>query len=172
MKKYNLYLIAVLLVIAGCKAEKTADTAVVPVIKQTIEKFSISETKSGKPNWVLDADVADIFESEKRILLQKPDIKFYNEGVYASNLKAFSGRINTETYDIWGDSGCVLTTTKGETLITSNLHYRSDIKKIVTDENIKLIKPDEVIYGKGMEATPDLKSIIIKKQMVEMEGNK
>ena len=92
--------------------------------------------------------------------------------MYASNLKAFYGRINTETYDIWGDSGCVLTTTKGETLITSNLHYRSDIKKIVTEENVKLIKPDEVIYGKGMEATPDLKSIIIKKQMVEMEGNK
>ena len=52
----------------------------------------------------------------------------------------------------------MLTTIKDERLETRNLHYRSDIKKVVTQEKVKLIKPDEIIYGEGMEATPDLEN--------------
>ncbi|MCB4792486.1 MAG: LPS export ABC transporter periplasmic protein LptC [Elusimicrobia bacterium] len=171
MRKLIFYLITVLLMVPACGSKKEIMNST-PLKKQIIEKFSISESNKGKPDWVLDAISAEIFEEQKKIFLTLPEIKFYEKGEYTSNLKAKSGRINTETYDIWGDSDCVLVTAKGEKLFTSNLHYRSDIKKIVTEENVKLIRPTEVIYGKGLEATPDLKSVIIKKQLVEMEDNK
>ena len=141
-----------------------------PIPEQAIEKFNVTETEKGLPHWVLDADSAQILETQKRVLLSSPVIKFYQDGKYVSTLVAASGRINTDNYDIWGDSRCVLTTAKNERLETSNLHYRSDIKKVVTQDRVKLIKPDETIYGEGMEATPDLESITIKKQRVEVKS--
>lgn len=135
---------------------------------QEIEHFSVKETRDGSPTWVLDASSAQILEQQKKVLLQNPKIKFYQDGEQVSDLTADNGRINTENYDIWGDGECLLTTVKGETLTTKNLHYRSDIRKIVTDEKVKLVRPDETITGVGMEATPDLETIIIRKQKVTL----
>ncbi|MFH1369273.1 MAG: LPS export ABC transporter periplasmic protein LptC [Elusimicrobiota bacterium] len=136
--------------------------------EQEIEQFNIKETKDGKPNWILNAKTAQIIESEQKVLLDAPKIDFFQKGKYVSTLISKKGRINTETYDIWGDGDCLLTTTKGETLKTKNLHYRSDTQRIVTDEKVRLIRPDEVIDGEGLEATPDLEIIKIKNQKVTM----
>ena len=141
-----------------------------PIPEQAIEKFNVTDTEKGQPHWVLDADSAQILETQKKVLLSSPKIKFYEDGKYVSTLVAANGRINTDNYDIWGDGKCVLTTIKNERLETTNLHYRSDIKKVVTNDKVKLIKPDEIIYGDGMEATPDLETITIKKQRVEVIG--
>ena len=141
-----------------------------PIPEQAIEKFNVTETEKGLPHWVLDADSAQILESQKKVLLTSPIIKFYQDGKYVSTLVASKGRINTDNYDIWGEGRCVLTNIKNETLETSNLHYRSDIKMVVTKEKVKLVKPDETIYGEGMEATPDLESIKITKQRVELKS--
>lgn len=150
-----------------------ARTELVPAIpEQALEKFSITETEGGKPHWVLEASSAQILESQKKVLLQLPVVKFYEKGEYVSTLVAASGRINTETYDIWGEGKCTLTTTKGERLETSNLRYRADQKKILTDEQVTLVRADETIYGKGMEASPDLSLIKIRSQRVELKGTR
>lgn len=159
--------------VGACKNNKVRKTEQVPQIpEQAIEKFTVTETEGGKPHWVLDATSARILEKEKRALLQAPHIKFFQNGKYVSNLTADHGRINTENYDIWGDGKCVLDTAKGEHLETTNLYYKSDIKKIMTREKVKLVRPNEIIYGQGLEATPDLESITIKKQRVELRENK
>lgn len=151
-------------------SEKKAGEAHPKIPEQAIEKFSVTETREGKPNWELESASAQVIEAKKIALLKAPKIKFYQKGEHISTLTANNGRINTENYDIWGEDSCVLTTVKGERLETSNLHYRSDIQKIVTADKVKLIRPNEIIYGVGMEATPDLESIIIKKQRVEVKG--
>lgn len=141
-----------------------------PLPEQAIENFSVTETEGGKPRWVLDASSAQILENKKRVLLQAPVIKFYEKGEYVSTLVAQKGRINTDNYDIWGDGQCTLDTAKGERLETSDLYYKSGAKKIVTREKVKLIRPNEVVYGKGMEASPDLETIKIRNQRVEMKN--
>lgn len=155
---------------AGCsKAPDTKKiTEVPPIPEQAIEQFTVTETEAGKTHWVLNATSAQINEAEKRAVLQFPRIKFYEKGEYVSTLVAARGVINTQNYDIIGEGACTLDTAKGERLETSNMHYKSDVKKIVTDAPVKLIRADEIIYGTGMEATPDLETIIIKKQRVEM----
>lgn len=168
--KYILLIISSIVILSACdikKKENASDAP--PVQEQSIEKFTVTETKEGKPHWVLDADSAQIIESQKKALLQAPKIKFFKEGKYVSTLVADRGRINTENYDIWGDGKCLLTTTEGERLETSNLHYRSDIQKIVTDDRVKLIRSSETITGTGMEATPDLQNMTIKKNRVEVK---
>jgi LPS export ABC transporter protein LptC len=154
------------LVISGCGRGRPGQRNETAAPEQEIEQFNVKETKDGLTNWVLDAKSAQILESQKKVLLSSPKIKFYQKGKYVSELISEKGRINTENYDIWGDGQCLLTTVKGETLKTRNLHYRSDIQKIVTDEKVLLIRPDETIEGVGLEATPDLESIKIKKQKV------
>lgn len=157
---------------ASCGNTKSKPDEHPPVPDQAIEQFNVMETKEGKPNWVLEASTAQILESQKKVYLQHPRIKFYQKGEYVSTLVATRGKINTDTYDIWGEENCLLTTAKGERLETKNLHYRSDIQKVVTDDKVKLTRQDEIITGQGMEATPDLESIIIKKQKVELKEAK
>lgn len=161
-------IIVIFLLLAGLSAcgdhKKPGVEEAPPIPEQALEKFTVTETENGRPHWVLEAASAQIVEAEKKALLQQPRIKFYENGSYVSTLVAEKGRINTDSYDIWGEGKCVLDTSKGERLETSNLHYRSDIKKIVTDENVTLTRPKEIIYGKGFEATPNLENIVIKKQ--------
>lgn len=150
---------------------KEGEEKLPPIPEQAIEKFNVTETEKGQPHWVLEASTAQILEHQKRVMLTLPVIKFYEGGSYVSTLSAAKGRINTDNYDIWGDGDCLLTTAKGETLETSNLYYKSDVKRVFTDEKVKLVKPEETIYGVGLEATPDLEFIKIKKQRVEMKSS-
>lgn len=150
---------------AGPK-DKSGDVRDIP--EQAIDKFTVSETEAGKPKWVLEAASAQIDDQQKRALLQAPVIKFYENGAYVSTLVSERGRINMENYDIVGEGACTLDTVKGERLESSNLHYQSSTKLITTIERVKLVRPSEIVYGTGMEASPDLSSIKIRKQRVEV----
>jgi LPS export ABC transporter protein LptC len=175
MKKQHAGIIAIfaaLIFLASCDGgPQQKDDAGPAIPEQAIEKFSITETTEGKPHWVLEASSAQILEQEKKVLLKAPRIQFFEDGKCVSTLVAARGRINTENYDIWGEGNCLLNTAKGERLETSNLYYKSDVKKIMTEDRVKLVRPNQIIYGKGMEATPDLEAIKIRKQRVEMRGN-
>jgi len=162
-----------LCILAGCGNNHSARLEVPPAMpEQGLEKFTVSETREGKPNWVLEAASAQILEKQKRVLMQKPEIKFYQKGEFSSTLTAKNGRINTDTYDIWADGDCELKTVKGETLTTKNMVYTSSTSKVSTNEFVRIERPDEVIEGVGMEASPNLEDITIKKQRVVMKDDK
>src|SRR3989339_1530979 len=94
-------------VFAACGKSKPAPVEAPPNMpEQALERFTVSETRLGKPNWVLEAASAQIMEKDKKVLLQKPVIQFYKDGIYASTLTSARGRINTENYDIWADGKC------------------------------------------------------------------
>lgn len=170
MSYSKICVIIALFLLSSCgqtKKDKPEKAPALPL--QAIEKFTVTESEEGKPRWVLEAFSAQIFESEKKILLELPKIQFFAKGKYVSRLTAEKGRINTENYDIWGEGECFLETEKGEELKTRNLYYKSDVNKIFSKNKIKLTRPNEIIYGEGLEATPDLENIIIKKQKVEIK---
>ena len=161
--------IVVAMLFSSCGEGRKKIEEAPPIPEQALEKFTVTETEDGKPHWVLESSSAQIMESEKKVVLQFPRVKFYQKGEYVSTLVAARGRINTETYDILGEGKCTLTTAKGEKLETDNLQYRSDTQKIVTDDKVKLTRDNEIIRGQGLEATPDLESIIIRDQTTELK---
>ena len=112
-----------------------------------------------------------ITNKKNNILLTKPKIEFYENGKYVSNLSALKGVVDTESYDIYAQGKCLLSTVKGEELRASDLKYCSDIKKIITDKNVMLKRENEIITGTSMEADPDLENIKIKNQKVEIINN-
>lgn len=163
-------IVAVFMVLSGCGSDVSSSKIMEapPIPEQALEQFTVSETEKGQPQWVLNAASAQINETQKRAVLQFPRVKFYEHGAYVSTLVAARGVINMENYDIVGEGACTLDTAKGERLETRDLRYRSDTKKIVTDAPVTLIREGETIHGTGMEATPDLETIIIRKQRVEL----
>ena len=153
----------------ACEMKKIPMKEVSEIPDQAIENFTITETMSGKKHWVVESPSAKIFEDQKKAFLQKPVMTFYNKGRYVSTLTADRGFIDLSNYDIIGEGRCSLATAKGENLDTTNVHYLSQAKKIVTDERVKLVKVGIVVFGKGLEATPDLETITIKHQTTELK---
>jgi len=157
----------ILIVFGGCEARKMPIREVSEIPDQAIEKFTITETKDGKTHWVIDSPTAKIYEDQKKALLTAPVIRFFENGKYASTITAEKGSVDMNTYDIIGNGKCTVTTVKGESLETSNLRYLSQAQKIVTDENVILVKKGSIVHGKGMEAAPDLSTITIRNQTTE-----
>jgi len=138
---------------------------------QTIERFTVSETEHGVPNWVLQSQHAVIDEEKNTIFLSSATVQFYEAGKPVSTLFAEQGRIDTATYDMLTEGPCVLTTAEGERIETSALRYVSSTKLIVTQEKVVYYQQDRVIYGKGMETSPDMESIVIYNQKVIMKDS-
>lgn len=170
-RKFLILLLLTTFFIACSKkaVERTNQTA---KPEQTIEEFSVVDANGGKPHWSLTASSAQILETQKIVLLNSPKIKFFEEGKYVSTLVSAKGKINMDNYDFFADGDCVLTTAKGERLDTRNLRYDSVSKKILTNEKVKLVRPGEVIYGDGLEATPNLEVIKIANQKLIVTDEK
>ena len=57
----------------------------------------------------------------------------------------------------------VINTVKGETLMTDELIWRPDDKKIFTDHDVTLRTREEVLYAKGMDANQDFSKYTLRK---------
>ncbi|MCX5782482.1 MAG: LPS export ABC transporter periplasmic protein LptC [Elusimicrobia bacterium] len=168
MKNIYSFIFLTTLIFIGCNNNNIPIKEVTQVPDQAIENFTVTETVSGKRHWVMEAPSAKIFEEQKKAILISPAIKFYKKGEYLSTLTAEKGSIDMNTYDITGEGKCFLNTAKGENLETTNLKYLSQAQKIVTDEKVKIVQKGNTVYGKGLEATPDLSTITIKNQTTEI----
>ncbi len=135
-------------------------------IKQTIEKFVITETKDGNIKTILESDFAEINEDKKTARLTEPKVKFYEDGKYHSLLIADTGEVDMETNNIKASGKCVIDTVNGEHLETSDVTYDANKKIISSDSNIKITRQDGVIYGKGFQSDTDLKNIVIKNERI------
>lgn len=137
-----------------------------PTTEQTIEKFVITETKDGKINTVLEAESAVIDENKKMVYLMLPKVKFYQDGKFMSILISETGEINLENNNIKALGKCTLDTVENEHLQTRDVSYDAATKIISSDNDIKITRKTETIYGKGFKSDVDLNKIIIKKQRV------
>jgi LPS export ABC transporter protein LptC len=150
----------------GCKAEKTIVEEAPPVFEQAIERFTITETHKGELKMILEAESAVINESKNIAHLKLPIIKFYNEGSYVSTLVTESADINTETYDIKGNGKCTVDSANNEHLQTTDLMYNAKKELVYSNNNVKITKPGETVYGTSFEADTKLEKIVIKNQRI------
>ena len=136
---------------------------------QTIENFVVTETKAGQIKTVLKSDIAVIKESEQLAFLTQPVVKFYDNGKYSATLTAKTGQINLDTNNVKALGDCKIVTANGEVLETSDVTYDHIKEKIYSDNDIKITKENDVIYGKGFESDTKLKNIVIKNQRIILD---
>lgn len=164
--KYSLIIVLVVFIIGCYKTKQEIPTPRKIKGEQELEKFSMVETVQGKKQWELEAAQAQVFEIDKKTLLEKIRLKFYKDNQLSSTLIAEKGYINTETGDMEAeDKVRFFSEQQKVTVETDKLYWDNTLKKIVTDSFVRQTREDGVITGYGMEAEPDLSKVIIKNQV-------
>ncbi|MDR2426700.1 MAG: LPS export ABC transporter periplasmic protein LptC [Endomicrobium sp.] len=169
--KFYAAVFAVFILCFGCRQEKTVIEKTPLMVEQLVEQFTITETEEGKLKMVLESDSAIINEEKKEAVLKLPKIKFYKNGEYVSTLVTESAAIDLDTYDVLGYGKCTVDSANNEHLQTTDLQYNAKKNVVFSNNNVKLTRRNEIVYGKGFEADTNLEKIIIKKQRVELNKN-
>jgi len=139
--------------------------------RQTFEGLTLSQSTQGHPTWTLHARTALMFEDAKTADLEAPAMDFYREGRAVSHVKARTGTVQTETHDVRLSSSVVLDSFADHSRLTTEvLLYSSKTGRFHTDEDVTVTRPEGVIHGQGMDATPDLSEIRIFRQSSVLSG--
>jgi LPS export ABC transporter protein LptC len=171
-KRYIIWFVIIIILFLSvftffiCSAKKTAVEETLLVSEQTIEEFTITETREGKLEMILKAESAVVNESENIAHLKLPVIKFYDKGSYISTFVAESADINMDTYDIKGNGKCTVNSANNEYLQTENLVYDAKEELIYSNNNVKITRPSGIIYGTSFRSDTKLDKIIIKNQRI------
>ena len=130
--------------------------------RQTIEGLTMSQTDRGHPGWTLRSRLALLREEENAATLDAPTMEFYSEGKVVSRVTSRVGEIATDTHDVHLSSSVVLDSYEDHSVLTTDkLDYSSKARLFRTDSDVVVHRPQGVVYGRGMEATPDLSEIRI-----------
>jgi len=160
--------------LASCRSSHPAgrvEKAAAVSPDQVIRNFSIDSFAGKEKDWHLESPRADIFESENRIRIQKPSIRFFENSEPSSSLEAGAGEIQTSgARDLWAWDQVVMTSTDGARLTSEWLHYISEKERIVSTAPVTIVRPGTTIQGVGWEATPDLSEVLVRQQRVEIVG--
>lgn len=155
--------------VVGCEENEEPATVVArpsgPVPQQQFFDYRLTETTGGIRQWVLESDEMQKFAGQEDLLLITVKMNFYQNGEHFSTLTSDSGRANLQTRNVhtWGD--VVVLTNDGRRLDTSELFFDNQTQLIHNDVFDSLTRTDDVVTGIGLEATPDLEYIEIKRQV-------
>lgn len=143
--------------------EKAARVKELPL--QQFFDYNLVETANGIPKWILKSDQMNRYAGQRDAELITVHIDFYREGEHFSTLTSDSGLANMQTRDIhtWGD--VVVVTQDGRRLDTAELFFDNKRQIIHNDVYDLFTREDDVVEGIGLEATPDLEYIEIKRQV-------
>ncbi|MDE2510894.1 MAG: LPS export ABC transporter periplasmic protein LptC [Elusimicrobia bacterium] len=161
---------AALLLAAACGRRaappKTADARV-----QTFEGLTLSQSADGRPKWTLSSPSAVLHEDAKTADLDAPVMEFFRDGKPSSRVTALTGTIQTDTHDVTLSSSVVLDSSEDHSRLTTDvLYYSSKRERFHTESPVVIRRPEGVVHGEGMEATPDLSEIRIFRQQSRLSG--
>jgi LPS export ABC transporter protein LptC len=100
--------------------------------------------------WELNAQSAQYFKNENKIVLHRIALTFYSDDGKSYNLTAEQGELYTESMDIKVSGNVVVDTDEGYQVRTDSFKYNAQERKIVTDDKVTLISKEMVMTGKGM----------------------
>lgn len=139
--------------------------------QQTIEGLTLSQSYKGEPAWTLRSRLARLREDSKTASLEKPVMEFYRQGKAVSRVTALAGEIATDTHDVLLSSSVVLDSYEDRSrLETDRMEYSSKRGRFLTQSSVLVRRPEAVVRGEGMEATPDLSEIRIFRQRSVITG--
>lgn len=133
--------------------------------EQTFYDYRLIETEAGVRRWVLDSDIMHKYKDRRDVDLVRVNMDFFKDGEYHATLLADSGTADLASNDVHVWSNVVITTAEGRRLRTSDLYYTSEDGLIRNEVYNVFDRGQSVVTGIGLEATPDLDYLVIKKQV-------
>jgi LPS export ABC transporter protein LptC len=159
-------LLAAVLLLGGCyqAEEQTSPPTDERLPDQTIENYQLTTSEAGVKRWVLDSDRMEKFEDQEDVELYGVRMRFYRDGVYHSTLTSERGIANLSTRNLFAWGNVVVVTEDDRRLETEELHYDNVAGRIHNDVFNRYRRGQDWSTGFGLEATPDLDYIEIKRQ--------
>lgn len=132
-------------------------------LEQKILSFELANyTQDGKKKWVLKGDSADVFSEV--VNLNKISMETFDDPKIT--LTAVSGSYNKKNREISLYKNVEVITSDGVMLMTEYLKWDGKTDMITTDEPLRIIKGDVIADGVGGLAMPQLKKVILDKEIV------
>lgn len=136
---------------------------------QVLQNFELNDIQDGAKAMILQAMEARIYEKEQFSDMDRPHVIFYKAGQVASTMESPTGRVDMRTHAIEAWGGVTVVSADSSTLTTERLRYDPKRRKVISNEAIRLEKPDSITEGHGLEADPDLVHVKIGQQKVTMK---
>src|SRR5690348_6852532 len=129
----------------------------------------MNDVKNSVKTMTLQAPEGRIYENEQVTDVDKPIVYFYKAGKLSSRLSAPSGRVHMDSHDVetWG--GVTVVTADSSTLTTEKLRYKASTQKILSDDPVRLEKPDSITEGVGLETDPAFAKVKIGHEKVHFK---
>lgn len=157
------------LALAGCagdEAERTPAERDRPLPDQVITGFSLTETTMGEKDWHMEADKAYIYEKRNILEAEAVEVTFFDKaGEVRSVLKADYGKLNRGSDDMEAIGNVVVTSADGVILETETLRWESELRKIISEDSVRIVREQDVLTGWGFRGDPDLGSFRILRNM-------
>jgi LPS export ABC transporter protein LptC len=133
----------------------------------------ISESESGRAQWVLYADKADFYQDAPSYsVMQNPHIIFNKNGKENSNIKSKIGRYDIDKRLITMSGNVVgISKTENAKIETEKIFYDMRTKKIWSDADVLLTRGGVSVKGKGLKANSDFSEMEIFKQQTKLPKN-
>lgn len=141
------------------------------VPEQKFYEYRLIESQAGVRQWVLDSDEMVKFADRQDVDLVRVKMDFFRQGEYYSTLVSDSGTANLRSRDVFVWGNVVVTTHDGRRLQTSELYYSNSDGLIRNDVFNVFDRGYDRITGSGLEATPDLDYIEIKRDVAAEIGD-
>jgi len=100
--------------------------------------------------WELNAQSAQYFKNENKIVLQSIALTFYSDEGKRYNLTAEQGELYTDSNNLKVSGNVFVDTEEGYQVRTDSFQYNATERTIVTDDKVTLKSKDLVMTGKGM----------------------
>ena len=154
--------------LAGCAGEEPVFTTprAANLPSQEVTDFSLRESDTGRPEWILESKYAATYSSRGLIVANDVTIDFYDSaGEKYSRLTAREGTVQQPQNDMEARGHVVVTTTDGVRIETESLRFLNRQGKIVSEEFVRLERNGDVVTGIGFESDPSLEHFQIKRQV-------
>jgi LPS export ABC transporter protein LptC len=159
----------VALTVSGCSGdgdEQSLTTQHRPLPDQVISGFSLTETTMGQKDWHMDARRAYVYEKRNILEADSIEVTFYGEaGRVRSTLKADYGKLNRASDNMEASGNVVVTSADGVVLETKSLRWESKLRKIISEDSVRIVREQDVLTGWGFRGDPDLGSFRIMRDM-------
>lgn len=171
--RHNKYLaILAIIPVLGCPgkqrpADSLGQTGREALPSQTIAGFRLTETLLGKKVWVMKAEEANSYSQRQEVDLTQLNIEFYREAgdSVGAILTADRGTVNTATRDMEARENVVIVSRDSIVLTTDYIRWRNTTRRLSTESKVRLERGADWLTGEGLEASPDLKEIELKRNV-------
>lgn len=149
---------------------KLLENLPLPGVNMQINSIHYEQTNQHAfKEWELDAQSAQYFKKENKIVLQSIEVTFFSNEGKVYKLTAKHGELHTDSRDIKVSGEVVVLTDEGYRIQTNSFHYRAEERKIFTDDDVTLSSERLVMSGKGMIVDLEKERLYILKEVRALE---